>query len=80
MWVKMSDHQRRQSYVIRVRSLTQAKLANRAAHDGGCDSKRPCVSLCGIPVVNQTSFGIMFRMFGLYEKLPCSKLEEAAGD
>ena len=36
----------------------------------------PCVSLCGIPVVNQTSFGIMFRMFGLYsEKLPCGKLE-----
>ena len=53
MWVKMADHQRRQYYVIRVRSLTQAKLANRAAHDEETRfNKSPCVSLCGIPVVN----------------------------
>lgn len=77
MWVKMADHQRRRYYVIRVRSLTQAKLANRAAHDEETRfNKSPCVGLCGIPVVDQTSFNIMFRMFGCYkEKLPCGKLE-----
>ena len=49
MWVKMSDHQRRQSYVDSSPVPTQARLANRAAHDEEMRFKTsPCVSLCSI--------------------------------
>ena len=67
---KMAGYER--SFVIKVKSLTEAKLALRATHH----EKPLFMSLCGIPVYHKESFHTMFRMFAHYaDKAPCGHLE-----
>lgn len=70
VWVKMAGHER--SYVIRVKTLTEAKIAIRAIEK----RPKPFLSLGGIPVRNNASFKYMMRMFECYrEKTACGDME-----